>query len=201
MGNIDLTKVYKDAYLAKGEPGLVEIASRPFLMIDGHGDPNTAPEYASAIEALYPVAYAIRAQIKKQTGDAYKVMPLEGLWWANDMTRFSVERKGDWNWTMMISLPDLVTAEEAGDAIVATTRKKHLIAGERVRFEVFDEGTCAQVMHVGPYSAEAPTIEALHRFIVDTGMSRRGVHHEIYLGDPRKTDPARLRTIIRQPVA
>ncbi len=201
MANIDLTKVYKDAYSAKKEPGPVEIASRPFLMIDGHGDPNTAPEYASAIEALYPVAYAIRAQIKKQTGDAYKVMPLEGLWWANDMTRFSVERKGDWNWTMMIPLPDLVTAEEAGDVIVATTRKKRLIAGGRVRFEVFDEGTCAQVMHVGPYSAEAPTIEALHRFIGDTGMSRRGVHHEIYLGDPRTTDPARLRTIIRQPVA
>jgi hypothetical protein len=200
MGNIDLTKVYKDAYLAKGEPGLVEIASRPFLMIDGHGDPNTAPEYASAIEALYPIAYAIRASVKKQTGDAYKVMPLEGLWWASDMTRFSVERKGDWNWTMMISLPDLVTAEEAGSAIVATTRKKQLASGQQVRFETFGEGACAQVMHTGPYADEAPTIEALHRFIAAQGLALRGLHHEIYLGDPRRSDPAKLKTIIRQPV-
>ncbi len=201
VGNVDLKKLLRDAYSAKvGEPKLVDIGPRPFLMIDGHGDPNTAPEYVDAVEALYPIAYAIRARIKKETGDAYTVMPLEGLWWADDMKLFSVERKGDWNWTMMISLPDVVSVEIAEATIEDTARKKQLSAGSRVRFEVFGEGECVQVMHLGPYAAEAPSIEVLHRYIEEQGLSRRGLHHEIYLGDPRRTEPARLKTIIRQPV-
>jgi hypothetical protein len=201
VGNVDLKKLLRDAYSAKvGEPELVEIGPRPFLMIDGHGDPNLVLEYVDAVEALYPIAYAIRACIKKETGDAYTVMPLEGLWWTDDMKLFSMDRKGDWNWTMMISLPDVVSVEIAEAVIAETTRAKQLAAGEKVRFEMFDEDRCAQVMHLGPYAAEAPTIELLHRFIEEQGLSRRGRHHEIYVGDPRRSDPSKLRTIIRQPV-
>jgi hypothetical protein len=200
VASIDLKRVYKESYSARvGKPSLVEIAPRPFLMIDGAGDPNTAPEYASAVAALYPIAYAIRASIKAATGDAYTVLPLEGLWWADDMEQFSIDRKGDWKWTMMIGLPEAVDRLAAAEAISETTLKKQLAGG--VRFEVFDEGLSAQVMHIGPYSEEAPTIELLHEFIAGEGYERRGHHHEIYLGDPRKSDPAKLKTIIRQPVS
>jgi hypothetical protein len=201
MTSIDLKKVYKESYSAKvGTPTLVTIPPRPFLMIDGEGDPGTAPEYADAVGSLYPLAYGIRTAIKQQTGDAYTVMPLEGLWWADDMEAFSTDRKGDWRWTMMITVPEPTTSQIAAAVISETTAEKGLAAGGRVRFEVFDEGVSAQVMHVGPYSEEAPTIELLHRFIADQDMTRRGRHHEIYLGDPRRTAQGKLRTIIRQPV-
>ncbi len=201
MASIDLKKVYRDQYTARvGQPALVTIPARPFLMIDGHGNPGTAPEYSNAVEALYPIAYGIRAVIKKQTGDGYAVLPLEGLWWADDMEAFRADRKGEWKWTMMIGLPELATPTMAAEVIPEVTAKKKLISGDRVRFEVYDEGATAQVMHLGPYSAEAPTIELLHRFIAEQGLQLRGLHHEIYLGDPRKADPAKLKTIIRQPV-
>ncbi len=202
MATIDLKRLFKDEYTARvGSPALVKVKPHPFLMIDGHGDPNTAPGYVNAVGALYPIAYAIRALVKRQAGDAYTVMPLEGLWWADDMDRFSPDRKGDWNWTTMIAVPGVVTAEDATRLIAETTEKKDLVAGERVRFEVLEEGASAQVMHVGPYSAEAPTIGLLHEFIADESLTCRGLHHEIYLGDPRRIDPAKLKTIIRQPVA
>jgi len=202
VATIDLKRLFKDEYTARvGSPALVKVKPHPFLMIDGHGDPNTAPGYVNAVGALYPIAYAIRALVKCQTGDAHIVMPLEGLWWADDMDRLSPDRKGDWNWTMMIAVPGVVTAEDATRVIAETTEKKDLVAGGRVRFEVLEEGTSAQVMHAGPYSAEAPTIGLLHGFIADEGLTRRGLHHEIYLGDPRTTDPAKLKTIIRQPVS
>ena len=202
MASIDLKRVYKDQYTARvGKPALVDVPARPFLMIDGVGDPNTATEYADAVASLYPLAYGIRAAIKKETGDGYAVLPLEGLWWADDMKQFSVDRKGDWKWTMMIGLPDLVTADLAAEVLPEVSRKKKLVAGDKVRFEVFDEGECAQVMHLGPYSAEEPTIDLLHQFIASSGLKLRGLHHEIYLGDPRKAAPEKLKTIIRQPVA
>ncbi len=159
-----------------------------------------APEYLAAVESLYPLAYGMRAEIKKLTGDGYTVLPLEGLWWADDMTAYRGNRKDEWKWRLMIGLPDVATAEMAAQVLPAVTRKKDLAVGERVRFELFAEGRCAQVMHIGPYSAEEPTIDLLHQFIVDQGLQRRGLHHEIYLGDPRKADPAKLKTIIRQPV-
>lgn len=202
MASIDLKKVYKDQYAARaGKPSLVAVPARPFLMIDGQGNPGTSAEYSAAVEALYPLAYGIRAVIKKNTGDGYTVLPLEGLWWADDMGAFTGDRKDEWKWTMMIGLPELADAEMAAEVLPAVTAKKILVAGDRVRFEVFEEGRAAQVMHIGPYSAEAPTIELLHDFIAAEGLSFRGLHHEIYLGDPRKADPAKLKTIIRQPVA
>ena len=201
MGSIDLKKVYKDQYTARaGAPALVHVPERPFLMIDGVGTPGEAPEYLAAVESLYPLAYGMRAAIKKLTGDGYAVLPLEGLWWADDMGAFRGNRKDEWKWTLMIGLPDIATAEMAASVLPEVTAKKDLTAGAKVRFELFAEGDCAQVMHIGPYSQEEPTIDLLHQFIADQGLQRRGLHHEIYLGDPRKADPAKLRTIIRQPV-
>ena len=202
MASIDLKKKYREHYTARvGKPTLVEVPARSFLMIDGAGDPNTSQEYADAVTALYPIAYGIRAAIKRETGDGYTVMPLEGLWWADDMANFSVDDKSDWKWTMMICQPYLATVEMAAAIIPEVTAKKKLVSGSRVRFETYEEGAAAQVMHLGPYADEAPTIQLLHEFIADERLERSGLHHEIYLGDPRRTDPAKLKTIIRQPVA
>jgi len=202
MASIDLKKLYKDQYTARvGKPALVTVRARPFLMIDGQGNPGTAPEYADAVGALYPLAYGIRAAIKTRTGDGYTVLPLEGLWWADDMEAFRADRKSEWKWTLMIGLPDLATREMADEVMPSVIAKKKLVSGDRVRLEVFEEGLAAQVMHVGPYSEEAPTIQMLHDFITEEGLVRSGLHHEIYLGDPRKSAPEKLKTIIRQPAA
>ena len=199
MASIDLKKVYKDKYTARaGKHDLVHIPERPFLMIDGEGTPGVAPEYLAAGEARYLLVYGIRAAIKKVTGDGYTVLPLEGLWWADDMEAFRADRKAEWKWTMMIGLPEVAKPPIAPDVIQAVTAKKALAAGDKVRFEVFDEGECTQVMHVGPYSTEEPTIDLLHEFIASIGLKLRGLHHEIYLGDPRKAAPEKLKTIITQ---
>lgn len=202
MASIDLKKVLRDQYTARvGKPALVKVPERPFLMIDGAGTPGESPEYLAAVAALYPLAYGMRAEIKRETGDGYTVLPLEGLWWADDMTAYRANRRDEWKWTLMIGLPDVATPEMAAAVLPEVTADKNLAAGKKVRFERFAEGRCAQVMHIGPYSAEEPTIDLLHRFIGDQGMRLRDLHHEIYLGDPRKADPAKLKTIIRQPVA
>jgi hypothetical protein len=202
MASIDLKKVHKDQYTGRvGKPTLVTVPARSFLMIDGQGDPNTAQEYQDAVSALYPLAYGIRAAVKAATGDAYTVMPLEGLWWADDMSTFAEESKSRWKWTMMIGVPDVVSAAMAAEVLPAVTASKQLPAGDKVRLEVYDEGESAQIMYVGPYADEAPTIELLHDFITTQGRRRRGLHHEIYLSDPRRTAPEKLRTLIRQPVS
>jgi hypothetical protein len=201
MASIDLKREYRGHYRARvGKPALVEVPARSFLMVDGAGDPNTSQEYADAVAALYPIAYGIRAAIKKETGDGYTVMPLEGLWWADDMATFLRSDKSEWKWTMMICQPDPATVEMAAAVIPDVTARKELASGDKVRFDVYEEGRAAQVMHIGPYADEAPTIAMLHQFIEDQGLERSGLHHEIYLGDPRRTDPAKLKTIIRQPV-
>ena len=199
MTNIDLKKTYRDHYTAKPTPTIVDVPARPFLMIDGYGDPNTAKEYTDAVQALYPIAYGIRAAIKSATGDAYTVMPLEGLWWVPDMADFDPTDKSKWSWTAMICLPDLVTETMGAEVINAVTNKKNLISGHKARIDTFTEGRAAQILHIGPYAEEAPNIETLHHFIDDNGRTRTGKHHEIYLSDPRKANPAKLRTIIRQP--
>lgn len=202
MASIDLKKVYREHYSAKaGLPVVVDVPARPFLMIDGAGDPNTATEYIDAIQALYPLAYGLRAALKTETGDAYTVMPLEGLWWTEDMRDFDTADKSNWLWTAMICLPDAVTQAMIDEVLPAVTKKKDLRSGSKARVESYEEGKAAQVMHLGSYSEEEPTIAALHQFIEDSGCSLSGRHHEIYLSDPRKTDAAKLRTIIRQPMA
>ena len=201
MASIDLKKEYRDHYRASVEPEMVDVPERRFLMIDGAGDPNTSEEYTDAVAALYPIAYGLRAAIKASTGDAYTVMPLEGLWWADDMATFSVDAKGDWKWTMMICVPPVVTEQLFDEVAPAVIAKKKLVSGSGVRLEVYHEGYAAQIMHVGPYATEVPTIERLHTFIEAQGLQRSGRHHEVYLTDPRRVAPEKNRTIIRQPVS
>ncbi len=200
MAGIDLKKVHKEHYSAKvSMPAVVNVPSRLFLLIDGQGDPNTSSEYRDAVQALYPIAYGLRAAVKAATGDAYVVMPLEGLWWTEDMSDFDADDKANWQWTALICLPDAVTPSMAQQVLPAVTKKKRLSAGHKARVERFEEGEAAQILHVGPYDTEGPTIAMLHDFITASGNVLSGRHHEIYLSDPRKTEPADLRTIIRQP--
>jgi hypothetical protein len=199
--SVDLKRELADVYSAAATPALVQVPALRFLMIDGHGDPNTSPDYAAAVEALYTVAFTIRFALKRGPAavDA-PVMPLEGLWWTPDMTTFSVDDKASWDWTMMIALPPQATSDVVADARAAAQRKKSLAAIGRVRVERHAEGLAAQILHRGPYREEGPTIERLHRFIEEQGYGLVGKHHEIYLGDPRRAAPERLRTILRQPV-
>jgi hypothetical protein len=199
--SVDLKRELAEVYSAAATPALVQVPELRFLMIDGHGDPNTSPVYPAAVEALYTVAFTIRFALKRGPAavDA-PVMPLEGLWWTPDMSTFSTEDKASWDWTLMIALPPQATADVVAEALAAAQRKKSLEAIGRVREERHAEGLAAQVLHIGPYSAERPTVERLHLFIEEQGCRLAGKHHEIYLGDPRRAAPERLRTIIRQPV-
>ncbi|MEU2200797.1 GyrI-like domain-containing protein [Isoptericola sp. NPDC019482] len=200
MASIDLKREPRLHYRATTTPALVTVQPRPFLMVDGEGDPNTAPAYREAVETLYPLAYALRAAVKAATGDAYTVLPLEGLWWADDMSRFSVDAKDEWRWTLMIGLPDAVEQVDAAEVLARAVAAKRPPAGDRVRLERLDEGDAAQVLHRGPFATEPATVERLHAFIAAEGRALRGLHHEIYLSDARRVDPQRWRTIIRQPV-
>ena len=202
MPRIDLRRERAALYSATRAPAYVDVPALPYLMIDGHGDPNTEPEYAAAVQALYSVAYTLRFALKRlpEPVDA-PVMPLEGLWWTADMATFTTEDKSAWDWTLMIAVPDLVTASDVESARAAAARKHPDGSVRAVRLELFAEGRSAQVLHVGPYSAEGPTVAALHAFIAAHGQALAGKHHEIYLGDPRRSAPERLRTIVRQPVA
>jgi hypothetical protein len=191
-------------YQASRAPEIVRVPELTFVMVDGHGDPNTSVEYREAIQALYGLSYTLKFSLKKELALTYRVGPLEGLWWADDMAEFSIGRKADWHWTAMIAQPDVVTPERFDRAREEVARKKALPGLERARLERFAEGLAGQVMYVGPYSDEGPTIEQLHRFIRELGYTfdgRRQRHHELYLGDPRRSAPEKLRTIIRQPVA
>lgn len=201
MAKVDLKKTLKHIYNPSAKAVSVEdVPSMNFLMIDGSGNPNTSQEYAEAVAALYAVGYALKFKIKKgATGMDYAVMPLEGLWWADDMSQFNASNKEAWKWTMMIMQPEYVTAEMFAEALPEVEKKKKLAALSKVRFEPYHEGLAAQIMHIGSYSEEEPTIAKLHDFISQGGHKLRGKHHEIYLGDPRKIAPAKLQTVIRQP--
>jgi hypothetical protein len=171
-------------------------------MIDGEGDPGTAPAYREAIEALYAVAYTVKFAAKRvPDGIDFMVMPLEGLWWSLDPNAFRTGDKREWRWTAMIMQPDPVSEELVAEAVGTAASRKSLPALERLRYERFTEGTAAQVMYLGSYSEEGPTIVGLHAFIAEQGYVLSGKHHEIYLGDPRRTAPERLKTVLRQPVA
>ena len=187
----------------RGRFDVVTVPPLCFLMVDGHGDPNTAPAYRDALTSLYPLAYTLKFLSKNDLGRDYGVMPLEALWWADDLEAFTTARdKSRWDWTLMILTPDWITPDHL-EAARTTVRAKGdaPVVGE-VRLERLDEGLCVQTLHVGSYDDEAPVLADLHdRFVPDHGLRLTGRHHEIYLSDPRRTDPARLRTILRQPVA
>jgi hypothetical protein len=198
---VDQKRELPELYSAARRPGLVEVPELAFLMIDGHGDPNRAPEYAQAVEAIYTVAYTAKFIVKRSLdGIDVAVMPLEGLWWTPDYSTFTTDDKSAWDWTMMIAQPEQVTPEVVEQARAKAAGRKALAAIDRVRRETFREGRAAQVMHIGPYAAEGPTIQSLHAFIAENGYERAGKHHEIYLRDPRRSAPEKMRTIVRQPV-
>jgi hypothetical protein len=200
MKKIDFRKELKRLYQPSAkDPALVDVPAMNFLMIDGQGDPNTARSYQEAVEALFSVAYAVKFKVKKTLAIDYGVPPLEGLWWADDMAKFSVADKSGWKWTMMIMQPEFVSTALVRDTIAEVKEKKGLPALALLRFESFHEGKSAQILHVGPFSAEGSTVARVHAFI-DTVGKRSGKHHEIYLSDIRKADPAKWKTIIRQPV-
>ncbi|MDP3622324.1 MAG: GyrI-like domain-containing protein [Methanobacteriaceae archaeon] len=206
MPKIDLKKELKDIYTAsKSKAKLVDVPKLNYLMIDGEGDPNTSIEYQQAMEALFPVSFKVKFISKKEKSQDYVVMPLEGLWWVNNMEDFNVEDKSGWKWTTIIMQPDFITKNMINQAMEEVEEKKNPTALSKMRFETLEEGPSAQIMHIGPYSEEGPTVAALHEFIEKEGQVFDGSihgqqHHEIYLSDMRRTKPERLRTIIRQPL-
>lgn len=202
MKKIDLKKELKHLYRPSAKAVVrVKVPTMNYLMIDGQGDPNTSQAFADAVEALYAVAYKVKFRVKKGPMELdYVVMPLEGLWWADDMARFSVEAKSDWKWTLMILQPDFVTREAVAAAVAEVSEKRNPAALDKLRFEGLSEGDCAQILHIGPFSEEGPAIEKVHQFIHSAGKQRAGKHHEIYLSDIRRADPAKWRTVIRQPM-
>ena len=202
MAKVDLKKELKHLYQPSARDVVqVDVPAFRFLMIDGAGDPNTSPWYAQAVEALFSVSYTAKFMVKKgQSGIDYAVMPLEGLWWSDDLSSFASNDRTKWQWTMMIHQPSFVDESLLRDALAEVKRRKGLAAVDALRLERFTEGPCAQILHVGPFSEEGPTIQRVHGFIEARG-ALAGKHHEIYLSDIRRADPARWKTIIRQPMA
>lgn len=200
MEKIDLKSELKALYKPSAKEVVeVEVPAFDFLMVDGEGNPNTSVSYKEAVEALFSVSYSIKFALKKENAVDYVVMPLEGLWWADDLTSFRRDDKDEWKWTMMIMQPAEVSKERVRAAIASVQDKKGLPGLGRIRFERFKEGRSAQTLHVGPFSAEGPTIQRVHDFISERS-ALRGKHHEIYLSDIRKAAPEKWKTIIRQPM-
>jgi hypothetical protein len=199
---IDLRTTLKHLYRPSARDVVqVDVPAFRFLMIDGAGDPNTTPLYAQAVEALFSVSYTAKFMVKRgPSGADYAVMPLEGLWWSDDLSSFANNDRSKWRWTMMIHQPPYADDAVLADAIAAVKRKKGLAAADALRLESFTEGVCAQTLHVGPFTAEGPTIRRVHDFI-ESRASLAGKHHEIYLSDIRRADASRWKTIIRQPMA
>ena len=197
---IDLVRDLKELYKpSTKKPAIVDVPEMNFLMVEGKGDPESAG-FQEACNALYGMAYTLRFMLKKAGRADFKVMPLEGLWWMKGTRNFDVEKRDEWLWRAMRVQPDVVTYEyfrEAGDQL---RRKKNPPALAKVKFRSFTEGKAVQIMYLGPYSDEGPTIRMLHEFAAGNGYRLTGRHHEIYMGDPRRSAPEKLKTIIRQPV-
>jgi hypothetical protein len=201
MGKIDLKKELKAFYNPTAKDvTLIDVPRMNFIMIDGQGAPES-PQFAQSIAALYPIAYGIKFDKKRTDGIDYGVMPLEGLFWAEDMAVFMPETadRNQWQWTLMIMQPDIVTRKDFENAVAVAKKKKDNPLIDKVRFENFTEGKAAQIMHIGPYSAEGPNIQKLHHKITEIGGKLSGKHHEIYLSDPRRAAPDKMKTVVRQP--
>ena len=202
MKKIDFKRAFKALYGTTAKDfEVVDVPEMNFLMIDGHGNPNTAQAYQEALEALYAVAYKLKFMSKKDPGKDYVVPPLEGLWWADDMTAFATGNKDEWDWTMMIMQPDWITPEMFAQARGLVQKAKNPAALSKLRLERYHEGLSVQILHKGSYDDEAPTLARLHKeFIPQNNLKEAGKHHEIYLSDPRRVAPEKLKTILRQPV-
>lgn len=184
------------------QAAIITVPEMNFIMMDGAGNPNTSPDYQQAVEALYGVAYALKFASKKALGRDYVVMPLEGLWWGTPMGKhnFTEADKDQFQWTMMIMQPDFITEDMVEQAIVQVKAKKGLENLDQMRFAAFAEGLSVQILYFGAYDDEGPTIADMHQFAFDQGYQLRGKHHEIYLSDPRRTSPEKLKTILRHPI-
>ena len=182
---------------------LTSVPPLQYLMIDGHGDPNTSPAYAAALAALFSVAYKLKFLSRRELDRDYTVMPLEALWWADDMESFTTARdKSHWDWTVMSLVPDWITLDHLAEVRDAIVRAGGASAIEHLRLETLDEGDVVQTLHIGSYDDEGPVLQRMHdEFIPAHALTRVGKHHEIYLNDFRRTPPEKLRTILRQPVA
>lgn len=208
MDKYDVKKACKSLYAPSAkEFAMVDVPMIRYLAIDGQGDPNVELAYIQAVEALYSVSYALKFHSKKVLGRDYVVAPLEGLWWAEDMAAFTAgdgaERdKSGWDWTMMISQPEWITTDVVAEILEQVAAKKQLPGLRSIRVAELAEGLSVQILHVGSYDDEGPVLERLHHeFMPANNLVFNGKHHEIYLGDPRRAAPEKLRTILRQPVA
>jgi hypothetical protein len=216
MTKVDFKIEYKTLYQPKGkEFQIVNVPPLQYLMLDGQGDPNSAQEYQDAIEALYAVSYKIKFMSKKSLGKDYVIPPLEGLWCSPEMVfsltgiteekawleQFKASDRDSWQWTMMIMQPDWITQEIFSQASEDVRKGKNPTSLDKLRLESYREGLSVQILHIGPYAAEGPILAMLHtKFLPENGYQEAGKHHEIYLSDPRKTAPEKLKTILRQPV-
>jgi hypothetical protein len=202
MEKYDLKAARRDLYGPSAKDfSVVDVPAMTYLAIDGSGDPNTSDEYAAAVEALYTLAYTLKAHSKKVLERDFVVAPLEGLWWADDMSAFIRRDKSSWHWTMLIALPDWISAEAVAAARATARAKKDLPAIDAVTVRTLNEGHCVQILHVGSYDDEGPALARLHEsYLPEHALAPSGHHHEIYLSDPRRTEPAKLKTILRQPV-
>ena len=216
MTKIDFKKEFKSLYSpSRIEFQVIEVPPMQYLMIDGKGDPNTAKEYQDAIEALYALAYKLKFMSKKVLERDYVVPPLEGLWDSPEMVfsltgvddedvwveKFKASNRDSWQWTMMIMQPEWITSEMFEETHEQVRQGKNPVSLDRMRFERYEEGLCVQILHVGPYAEEAPVLANLHtKYLPENGYTEAGKHHEIYLSDPRKTAPEKLKTVLRQPV-
>jgi DNA-binding PadR family transcriptional regulator len=198
----DVKKAHKTLYTPPSKDfTVVDVPDLQYIAVDGRGDPNSSSAYADALEALYGIAYTLKFASKKTVGKDFVVGPLEGLWRADDPEVFVTRRKDDWEWTMLINQPDWITEGMVRSAIEKVTANKPNPAAHKVRLRTLSEGRSVQILHVGSYDEETPTLDRLHhRYMPENGFTFNGDHHEIYLSDPRRTEPTKLKTILRQPV-
>ncbi len=203
MAKIDYLKQLKHLYGPSAKKvEIIEVPQMNFLMIDGKGDPNTSLAFKDAVELLFSLSYILKFMIKKSEMELdYGVLPLQALWWSDDISAFCTGNKDAWKWTVMIMQPEFITPAMVEEAKIEVQRKKKLASLSPLRFETFNEGKAAQTLHIGPFSEEGPTIKKVHSFIENSSSQRIGKHHEIYLSDIRRAAPEKWKTIVRQPMS
>lgn len=200
---LDYKKAFPELYKPSAkEPSIIEIPEMNFFMIDGRGDPNKSTEYKLAIETLYAASFTLKMKIikKKMPTKDYVVPPLEGLWYMPQMENWSMKEKNKWFWTMMIRIPDFITQQQIKKSMIVLKETKNPVVFPKLRYKKYKEGKCAQILYFGSYDDEPETISKLHSYIEDQGYVLKGKHHEVYLNDPRRTKPEKLKTILRQPM-
>ncbi len=199
LEKLDLVALHKTEYVAKRKPILIETKPAQYLAIDGSGAPG-GPEFEAKIGALYGMAFTIKMTWKFSGHQDYTVGKLESLWWAPTGQEFPPGKPEDWQWKLMIRIPEFITQTETAKAVEALAKKGKSPAAGQVKLETINEGRCVQMLHVGPYDREAETVAIMQSFAIAQGLRFAGKHHEIYLSDPRRVPPERLKTILREPV-